>query len=243
MQNNDLNRKQEEIEHYYDEYVKRQAHVGTNRRHYSIIEKLKLAGLKPTDQVLEIGCGIGTLSGLLIKLLPKGTLLSMDISNASISYAKDTYQHHHNLNFIHADASDYDFGSQMYQAIVLPDVLEHIPLALHSRLFAKLSQVLHPDGFMFIHIPNPYYLKWCHDNRPDLLQIIDQPITTDLLVANTYPHGFYIEKLVSYAIWVQAHDYQYIIMRKNGWQDFSKSIQEPPSLFEKLKYKWNEWRR
>lgn len=242
MHTTDINKKQEEVEHYYDEYVQRQLKAGVNKRHHSILDKLKKSGLKSTDRILEIGCGIGTFTGLLIKEVSKGHVTAMDISGASIRYAKENNSVP-NLQFIHADAVNHDFGDNLFDVIVLPDVLEHIPIELHSELFAKLSQILKKEGLIFIHIPNPYYLQWCHENRPELLQIIDQPITTDIMVKNTYPNGLFIEELKSYPIWIVHHDYQYIVLRKNRDQDFSKIIENRPTFFDKLKYKLNALRK
>ena len=59
---------------YYDEYVGRQKNVGINKRHISILNKLKQSGLKNSDSVLEIGYGIGTFTALLIENLTDGKL-------------------------------------------------------------------------------------------------------------------------------------------------------------------------
>lgn len=230
---------QEKLVEYYDEYVGRQKNVGVNKRHFSILNKLKQSGLKNSDSVLEIGCGIGTFTGLLIENLKEGKLVSMDISGESVLEAKRRLQSNKNLELIHADATTFDFGSSKFDVIVLPDVLEHVPIEFHFQLFKALSHVLNSNGFIFIHIPNPYYLAWCHENRPDLLQIIDQPLTTDLLIPSFYPNDLFIEKLESYSIWVKHNDYQSIVLRKNGYQDFTQTIDEKITFIDKIKHKIN----
>jgi len=236
MQNEELKKKQEEIENYYDSYVGRQKNVGVNARHKSILSHSIEEGLKKTDTVLEIGCGIGTFSGLLIDYVNEGKVVSMDISGESIELAKSTYKQA-NSNFIHADATDYEFGDLSFDKIIMPDVIEHIPVELHAKMFEKLSRILKNDGAIFIHIPNPYYLQWCHENRTDLLQVIDQPITTDILVSNTYKYGLFIQKLISYSIWIVDNDYQFIVLRKNGYQNFKNEIVTTPTIVDKIKYK------
>jgi len=119
----------------------------------------------------------------------------------------------------------------------LPDVLEHIPIELHNNLFKRISSLLKSDGFIFIHIPNPYFLDWCHANRPELLQVIDQPIYTDVLIENTYPHGLFIHELKTYSIWITDNDYQYVVLKKRGYQNFNNQIEYKPTLFDKVKYK------
>lgn len=224
---------------YYNEYVERQKSVGVNQRHRSIAEKLITAGLKQTDNVLEIGCGIGTFSGLLGDIIRDGKGLCLDISDKSIEVASTKYKAKSNLTFLTANAVEHDFKQATFDCVVLPDVIEHIPLEFHSKLFEKISKILKPNGFIFIHIPNPHYLAWCHENTPDLLQIIDQPIYTDELIQNTLPHGLNIHSLNTYSIWVENGDYQYIILKKEGYQNFGNQIEAKITVWDKIKYKLN----
>lgn len=228
---------------YYNEYVVKQKSVGVNLRHKSIADKLLQTGLKKNSQVLEIGCGIGTFSGLLGGIISEGKALCLDISDKSIELAKEIYRTKKNLIFKTENAVHFDFGDQKFDAIVLPDVIEHIPLEQHAALFEKLSKVLKKDGFIFIHIPNPYYIAWCHENAPETLQIIDQPIYTDELIKNTYPFGLLIDKIETYAIWRKDGDYQYIVLKKEKFQDFSRIIEEKVTFLDKVKYKMNAKRK
>ena len=231
-----------QIKTYYDNYIDRQQRVGVNARHKSIFKKCVNSGLKSTHNVLEIGCGIGTFTSLLMPYIKKGSILAMDISEKSIDLAKETYQSN-NIEFIAADATNYNFEGKTFDVIILPDVLEHIPMEYHNDLFKKLESVLKENGFIFIHIPNPYFLEWCHKHKPELLQVIDQPIKTDVLIENTYKNNLFIEELKTYSIWVEDHDYQYIVLRKNNYQDFNKIIEYKPSILDKVKYKLNALRK
>ena len=229
-----------DVVRFYDKYSSRQQRAGVNKRHESIFSLLKEKGLKPNDKVLELGCGIGTFTSLIIPYLKQGEVLALDISDKSIEIAKQTYESP-NTDFIAADATTFDFEGKTFDVIVLPDVLEHIPIKLHNDLFRKLQSVLKETGFIFIHIPNPYFLEWCETNRPQDLQIIDQPIKTDVLIENTYKNNLFIEELKSYSIWVKDKDYQYIVLRNNNYQDFSKTIEYKPTLLDKVKHKLNAW--
>lgn len=239
MHGQDSEKNRKELVNYYDDYVSRQKQVGVNLRHHSIIEKLKYAGLKSHHQVLEIGCGIGTFTSLLVEEVKEGSIVSMDISGKSIEEAKLVFGKYAQLELIHADVVEYNFKDITFDVVVLPDVLEHIPIEFHNKLFEKISKVLSPSGFVFIHIPNPYFLEWCHQYNPEMLQIIDQPITTDLLVRNTYPHGLYIHELKTYSIWVVEGDYQYIVLKPAISRDFGNIIEERISFWDKVKFKLN----
>ena len=222
---------------YYDNYTDRQKKVGVNHRHLSILEKSVQDGLKTNHRVLEIGCGIGTFSGLLGNYLQKGSALCMDISPKSIKIAQSTYNDIRTLEFVEGNAVNFDFEENKFDSIILPDVLEHIPENQHGELFIKLSSILKKDGKIFIHIPNPHYLEWCHKHRPDLLQIIDQPIYTENLIKVIRPAGLHIHTLKTYSIWITDGDYQFITLRKDLYQDFNSTIEEKITFWDKVKYK------
>lgn len=80
---------EQKVAQFYDEFANNQIKIGVNSRHLSIIDKLIQSGLKPHHRVLEIGCGIGTVSHLIAKKTPKGKVLAVDISPKSIDQAKN----------------------------------------------------------------------------------------------------------------------------------------------------------
>jgi len=84
MGNNKIENLQAKIEVYYDEFVEKQKKTGINQRHYSILGKLLASGLKSNHNVLEIGCGIGTFTSLLVKEVVKGDIIAMDNNDLSI---------------------------------------------------------------------------------------------------------------------------------------------------------------
>lgn len=227
---------QNKIERYYDEYTDRQKRIGVNKRHHSILEKSINAGLQADHKVLEIGCGIGTFTGLLSKYINKGNVLAVDLSPKSIEIAKERLAKFNNTEFIACDVTETEFNNQ-YDVIVLPDVIEHIPIEKHSALFVKLNKILKPNGFIFIHIPFPFYLDWTHENRPDLLQIIDQPLHLPQLSHDIHKAGFFVEKMESYAVFTKPYDYQYLVCKKAiSVQKFTNIITKT-SLLQKIKYK------
>jgi len=62
---------------FCDEYVGRQLAVGVNERHYAILHWLLRFGLRHANRALEIGCGMGTPTGLIAGAIgPDGALSS-----------------------------------------------------------------------------------------------------------------------------------------------------------------------
>jgi cyclopropane fatty-acyl-phospholipid synthase-like methyltransferase len=197
----------EKIAEYYDSYATQQVKIGVNIRHRTIIKNLLKAGLKKDMRVLEIGCGIGTLTGLLAKVCK--SLHAVDISAESIAIAKQRLKHHENITFGVTDmqtntpVGEFDF-------IVLPDVLEHIPIEQHPALFTSMASLLATTGKICIHIPDPYALEYIRKHKAELLQIIDQPLYSDLLVPNIYAANLTLHKLERYQLQATLPDYQWI---------------------------------
>lgn len=201
------------VSKYYDEFSKQQLNAGINHRHLSIQRHLEKIGMHPNSNVLEVGCGIGTVSELILRFLSnKGTLTAIDVSPKSLEIAEKRLSKYHNITIKELDLTSESLDNK-YDIIVLPDVIEHIPLDKHKTLFQKLSENLEEDGSIFIHIPDPNHLEWTIKHNPDELQIIDQPIHTHLLADNLTGSGLYINKLESYSIYNKLPDYQAIIIR------------------------------
>jgi cyclopropane fatty-acyl-phospholipid synthase-like methyltransferase len=201
---------------YYDDYVDRQQAVGINDRHRSILGYLRRFGMKSEDRVLEIGAGVGTLTALIAKELgSRGRLVAVDLSPRSIDVARDELTGYENLELIAGDILELEIPGR-FDVVVLPDVIEHIPLEHHGRLFERISGWVSPGGFVLLHYPNPNYLEWCHTNKREVLQAIDQPIQSDVLTANAYPHGLYLDYLETYSIWVREGDYTVAVLRRKA---------------------------
>src|SRR5665811_1140203 len=93
---------------FYDQFVAKQEKIGVNSRHLHILDKLVSAGLSAHHQVLEIGCGIGTVSALIAKKVSKGEVLAVDISPQSIQKAKQQWKNQKNLTFEVSDMKHFD---------------------------------------------------------------------------------------------------------------------------------------
>ena len=203
----------DQIQEFYDQFTAHQKNMGINHRHLSIQRLLEANGLKREHNVLEVGCGIGTLTELILRYLSnEGSLLGLDISPKSIEIANQRLSKYANATLKVDDLTKRSLD-QKFDVIVLPDVIEHIPLELHKAFFLNLSKMLRPTGFIFIHIPDPNYLQWCIDAKKDGLQIIDQPIHTHLLSENLRGSNLYIHSLKSYSVFLRENDYQAIVLK------------------------------
>ncbi|WPR75830.1 class I SAM-dependent methyltransferase [Algoriphagus sp. NG3] len=216
---------------FYDQLAEKQEKTGINSRHLNILDKVKAAGLNANHSVLEVGCGIGTVSHLLANQVKQGDILAVDISPESIEKAKLLWKNQSNLKFEVSDMSDFDKQGKTFDFFVFPDVLEHIPVDQHPRLFRNIYKHAHQDSVIFIHIPAPRYLQWMIENEPQKLQVIDQPLDSGDLIKSITSNGFYLEKMETYPVFFEEKDYQYFVFRAS--KPLFKST--PRSKWEVLK--------
>lgn len=213
------------IARYYDGHAAEiQQRVGVNLRHRSILRRLVRAGLKSDHRVLEIGCGIGTLTGLIARRASRGSVLAIDISDKAVEMARAHLAGHRHVRFLVSDMSTFAVDER-YNFIVLPDVLEHIPEATHERLFGILRAHLAPGGCICIHIPDPQAQEWLRKERPEALQIVDQSLAIAPMVERFARLGVILDRFERYSLWTREPDYDWIEFRlvQEGLQQTSYS--------------------
>ncbi len=210
-----MEKSKDQVVSFYDEFADKQSKTGINSRHLSILDKVKAAGLNANNSILEVGCGIGTVSHLLATQVPTGEVLAVDISPESIAKARVLWKSQSNLKFEVSDMSDFDQNGKKFDYFVFPDVLEHIPVDQHQRLFSNIQKHAHRNSVIFVHIPAPRYLQWMIQNEPEKLQVIDQPLDSGDLIKRITSNGFYLEKMETYSLFFEEKDYQYFVFRAN----------------------------
>ena len=207
--------KAEDVANFYDkEWASYEASglSKPNSRHRTIFKNLKKAGLKTDSSLLEIGCGIGSLSCLLIAYFRDGFFTGADISPQTIAFLKNKYPDRKKTDFVVTDMTDFSYPKK-FDFVIFPDVLEHIPVETHEKIFKTLKGLVHENSVIVINNPEPLALEWVRENRKDLLQIIDQPLHVDHFAKLAYENGFYIEKVEPYALHTEQYDYQNIVIK------------------------------
>lgn len=221
-----------DVKSWYNTFASKQKKTGLNLRHYSIINQLIKYGLKKDSKVLEVGCGIGTLTSLLHNFLSKGKIVATDISDVSVEIAKKELNSKR-VMFHVTDMKDFTLDEK-FDFIVLPDVLEHIPMEDHKELFKTLSNLLSNTGVIFIHIPHPKVINYIRKNTPELLQVIDQSIPANFLLENAYEADLLLMDYKSYSLFKKENDYASIAFKKDKELEFSNRAQKT-IILHKLK--------
>ena len=205
-----------QVAEYYDKLWKELESKnlgGINSRHRYILYHLKKAGLKKNSRILEVGCGLGMLTSFIGKSIPNGMITGVDISPESIEFAKRKYGSA-NVHFEVNDMSNFSTDKK-FDIVIFPDVLEHIPVESHNRIFSLVRNLLEPHSRIIIHIPNPAATAYMRIHHPEAMQIIDLELHTDEFLKAMYSNGLFLESLKSYSIFHNEPDYQLLILRQN----------------------------
>ncbi|GAB4189552.1 MAG: cyclopropane-fatty-acyl-phospholipid synthase family protein [Wenzhouxiangellaceae bacterium] len=113
------------------------------------------AELQDGQQVLELGCGWGSLSLWIASRYPNSRITA--VSNSSSQKQFIDHRAHemgvNNLTVITADVNEFS-TDQQYDRVVTVEMLEHV--RNYPQLFERIAGWLRPDGKLFAHI-------FCHD--------------------------------------------------------------------------------
>jgi ubiquinone/menaquinone biosynthesis C-methylase UbiE len=224
-----------EVADYYDDYATKQLRVGINRRHLKIVDFMIEAGLRSNHHVLEIGCGIGTVTSVILGYVRKGHVLAIDISPRSVDIARQNLRKHSNIDFEVGNISEVELGDNQFDFVVLPDVLEHIPVTSYDAIFSAIKKALRKGGTTLIHTPSPHFTEWLIKKRDTTLQIIDHPVVLEDIESIARRNGLIIVLSRLYSLWNTARDAQLIVLKHEPTdEDMNLIPYERKSLFQKL---------
>jgi SAM-dependent methyltransferase len=126
----------------------------------------RLGGLKPTDRVLDIGCGIGRMARPLAGYLDaaRGSYDGFDVNAAGIAWCREHYARHPRFTFAvadlfnarynpagtqSADAYTFPYGDGRFDFALATSVFTHLLEAEADRYLAEAARTLAPGGRLF----------------------------------------------------------------------------------------------
>jgi methionine biosynthesis protein MetW len=124
------------------------------------LEDLYRANVTGLDRVLDVGCGDGLTSGMLLKEIAQA-YQGVDVSSAAIAQATD----HGFAAEVIEDASKLPFPDSSFDVVTLIEVLEH--LFDPAGAVQEAARVLRPGGRLLATMPNIAYWR----SRLDLLLV------------------------------------------------------------------------
>ncbi len=101
--------------------------------------------LKP-KRILELGCGTGNLSELIVKTYPNAEKVLVDISEEVISQCKSRLENNDRVEYYQADINELDFPADSFDLIVSSITIHHLKHHEKELLFKKTFSWLTNEG-------------------------------------------------------------------------------------------------
>lgn len=176
-----------EIQKFYDEFSQA-VMLKYFRQKSSRLEGIKQLSdrhVRDGAKILEVGCGVGILTKHLQKRASH--ILAVDISETGLriaqAYANGPKVDFHLLNVLENAQPLEEYG--LFDAIIVADVIEHIPQDQHEDLLGLLERFLVPTGVLLLTFPSPQHQTYLAEKEPDKLQIIDEMVSVREILAAT----------------------------------------------------------
>lgn len=126
------------------EGVSRLAFIRRERRYRELI---RLAGVRPGERVLDVGCGSGYLAGLAAEA--GASALGVDASEPMIEYARRTFGSTE-CRFEVGTAQALPVGDGDFDVVLSSLVLHHLPDDGQPAALAEMRRALRPGGRLLI---------------------------------------------------------------------------------------------
>ncbi|MBI2672554.1 methyltransferase domain-containing protein [Candidatus Woesearchaeota archaeon] len=104
--------------------------------------------IKKNDKILEIGCG----SGNLLRFIECDNIYGLDISSNMVKEAKKSVP---NGNFIAGDAENLPYENNLFDKVIISEVLYYLPDM--EKAISEAKRVLKKDGVILITTLNKKY--------------------------------------------------------------------------------------
>ena len=182
----------EDVKIYYNKFIQ----YRTNREGNSRIKALykfidsQVAG-KNYQSAIDIGCGEGLTTEWLLRHVPN--VVGVDISEERIAVAKANGK----ANYLQMDYSSDAVRQVLHEPfdlVTVFDCLEHIIPERRKTFLENIERSFSCE--VLVSIPEPNNLKHLRETRPEILQVVDEPIFDEDLsmfeIIEKIPKGIYV---------------------------------------------------
>ena len=107
---------------------------------------IKMLDIKPHDNVIDLCCGTGDLSGIIKKTSPHACITGIDFSEKMLSVAKKKYT---NICFMQGDVTNLPYADNSFDFAVMGFGLRNILNA--EKAVEEVYRILKPNG-KFLHL-------------------------------------------------------------------------------------------
>ncbi len=139
--------------------------------------------------ILELGCGWGSLSLYMAGRYPSARITSVSNSASQREYimARARERGFSNLSVITADMNDFA-ADALFDRVVSVEMFEH--MSNWSTLFARVHSWLKPDGRFFLHVFNHHNRSYLFDHNNSADWIAQHFFTGGIMPAFDLPRRF-----------------------------------------------------
>lgn len=205
----------EAISTFYDESTHKRLrdYVYGNSRALAAIN-FALHHIPPAaTRVLDLGCGIGWSSWEILRHHPSAVIMGVDISSRQMQTAKQLFPHPQ-LNWLVSDMTQREsFQPDSFDAIVMIDVYEHLPLVSRPTLHHVFRHILKPQGVIILTCPSTFHQNYLRTEKPDGLQPVDEDVSLADLVQLAHDIEGEVMSFAYQTIW-HTNDYTYTVIQK-----------------------------
>ena len=180
-------------------------------------------------KILELGCGTGNLTELIIDKYPQASLVVVDISRAILEECKKRFRHHKNIQYHQADFNDLDLEENDFDLVLSSIAIHHIQDEKKQHLFKKIRAYLKPNGlFLFSDqckgATNEIYQKHIAQWKIEAFKLGSSESDWDLWMEHQHQHDFHATAKDQMS-WMKAAGFKDvdILWRNLLWVVFSSS--------------------
>jgi cyclopropane fatty-acyl-phospholipid synthase-like methyltransferase len=204
----------------------------------SYVEK---AGLRDGMEILDLGCGWGSVTLYLAERFPGARVTGFSNSRTQREWIEGEAKRRGlgNVRVITGDVVDYEFEEAKYDRVVSIELFEH--MKNYQALMKKVARALKPGGKLFVHI-------FCHKDSP--YDFEDGWMSTHFFTGGTMPSAdlllFFQDDLrIREQWWVSGKHYartcedwlsKMLAEKKAVWE----GLEETYGKEETLRW-WNRW--
>jgi ubiquinone/menaquinone biosynthesis C-methylase UbiE len=111
-----------------------------------LIKQMQILDLPIALNILEIGCGIGSVSAYLAENY-SAKVWGTDFDSDEIEIARKLYSENDQLKYQVEDASNLSFRNEKFEMVVSQNVFHHIPQ--WDKAIYEISRILKINGYLF----------------------------------------------------------------------------------------------
>ncbi len=131
------------IANKYD-FVNNAMSFGT--QNYVKIQAIKMLDIKPHNNVIDLCCGTGDLSGIVKKIFPHACITGIDFSERMLMIAKSK---HPDIRFMQGDVTNLPYEDNFFDFVIMGFGLRNILNA--EKAVEEVYRILKPNG-KFLHL-------------------------------------------------------------------------------------------